>query len=304
MLKNIVLVVLVILFGSEQAYSKQNPDEIKSKVKELRSSENFTKESIQHIELLVALGNALKYSKTDTVKSLAVESLDLSRLINYKKGEFESLLNFGYFELFTGNPDKAAFYYKQSLDGALSNEFKHLAIKSYNGIAQSHFIKAEYPDAFVSFQNAFELAEEIDDSEMAIKMGANLGTLFSLLEDFDEALQYYRLAQSKFNENTTSITKVSVLVNLGYLYNKLKEPNKAMGYLNESIDLLQDVQAAKILAFAYLTKGEVYNETGRHKEALSFFNKAYVIYNGVNDKKGEADLYYYSGISHNNLERF
>lgn len=301
MLKKIVVIVILLLCGSNQAYAKEHPDDIKAKLKNLRNSENFTKESISHINLLVDLGNALKYSKTDTVKFLAVESLELSRLINYKKGEFESLLNFGYYELFNGNLDKASYYYNQSLDGALANGLYNLAVKSYNGIAASHFTKAEYPDAFTNFQNALELAEQIDDSEMAIKMSSNLGTLFSILEDYDEALKFYTLAQSKFTEDTTIITRLSVLVNLGYLYNKINEPVRAISYLDESIDLLQEVQADKILAFAYLTKGEVYNQIGSYKEALSIFNKANTIYKKVNDKKGEADLYYYSGISHTKL---
>ncbi|MFD0797841.1 tetratricopeptide repeat protein [Maribacter chungangensis] len=304
MLKNLVIVVLSIYLGCSYGFSQNSPDEIKSKIQEYRDTGNFTEHNKEYIDLLVELGNALKYSKTDTVKSLAVESLELSRHINYVKGEFESLLNFGYFELYTGNPDKATFYYTQTLEGALLNQFKNLAIKSYNGIAQAHFIRAEYADAFTNFQNALELAEEINDSEMIIKMGANLGTLFSILEDYDEALKYYKIAQSEFNENTTVITKVSVLVNLGYLNNRIKQPKKAMDYLDESIDLLQHVDAAKILAFAYLTKGDVLNQTEQYYKALSFFNKAFKIYAKVNDKKGEADLYLYSGNSHTKLNNF
>src|SRR6056297_330735 len=221
MSKSIVIIIIVILCGSLQGFSQKNPDKIKAKITELSSAKNFTKESIQYIDLLIDLGNALKFSKTDTVKSLATETLDLSRLIDYQKGESESLLNFGYFELFTGNADKAIFYYKQTLREALSNEFKYIAVESYNGIAQAHFIKAEYPDVFENFLNGLELAEKIGNSILTIKMSTNLGTLFSLLADYDEA--------------------------------------------------------------------------------LSFFNKANEIYNEVNDKKGEADLYYYTGISHNNL---
>ncbi len=301
MSKSIVTIIIVILCGSLQGFSQKNPDEIKEKITELSSAKNFTKKSIQYIDLLIDLGNALKFSKTDTVKSLAAETLDLSRLIHYQKGESESLLNFGYFELFTGNADKAIFYYKQTLREALSNEFKYIAVESYNGIAQAHFIKAEYPDAFENFLNGLELAEKIGNSELTIKMSTNLGTLFSLLTDYDEALKYYKLAQSKFNKSTTNINKAAVLVNLGYLNNKTNNPNQALRYLNESIAMLQEIQAIKILAFAYITKGDVYNRTERYNEALSFFNKANEIYDEVNDKKGEADLNYYTGISHNNL---
>jgi len=302
MIKNIVTVALYFLFGCFYAFSQEeNPGNLKSKIKKLRDAKNFTQENIEYIDLLIDLGNALKYSTTDTVKLIAVETLELSTAIHYEKGRLESLLNYGYYELFTGNPDKAIYYYEQSLQGALTHKFQNLSIKAYNGIAQAHFIKAEYPDSYINFLKSLEIAEEIDDLEMVIKMNANLGTMFSLLQDYEEALKFYEIAQTKFSEQTTTISKVSVLVNLGYLYCKIKEPERALDYLDKSIVLLQNVDASKILAFAYLTTAEVYNQTEHYEKALEILDKARAIYETVNDKKGEADMYYYSGIAHLNL---
>lgn len=302
MIKNIVTVALCFLFGCFYAFSQEeNPGNLKSKIKKLRDAKNFTQENIEYIDLLIDLGNALKYSTTDTVKLIAVETLELSTAIHYEKGRLESLLNYGYYELFTGNPDKAIYYYEQSLQGALTHKFQDLSIKAYNGIAQAHFIKAEYPDSYIHFLKSLEIAEEIDDLEMVIKMNANLGTMFSLLQDYEEALKFYEIAQTKFSEQTTTISKVSVLVNLGYLYCKIKEPERALDYLDKSIVLLQNVDASKILAFAYLTTAEVYNQTEHYEKALEILDKARAIYETVNDKKGEADMYYYSGIAHLNL---
>ena len=304
MIKNIALVVFCVFFGRFNTFSQESSSQIKLKLKELRAAENFNPESKGHIDLLIELGNVLKYSKTDTVKYLAVESLALSKAIGYDKGKFESLLNHGYFQLFTGKADEAIFYYQTSLDWALSHNFNKLAVKAYNGIGQAHFVKAEYADTFLNFQKSLELAKKINDAKMVIIMTCNLGTLFSILEDYDEALNYYKIARTKFSDNTKIISKVSVLVNLGYLYNKTNEPEKALAYLNESIELLQQVEALKILAFAYLTKGDVYNQTGQYDRALSLFDKADMIYAMTNDQKGEADLYYYAGVSHSKLHNF
>lgn len=304
MIKNTILVVLYVFLGCLKCASQESPSQIKFKIKKLKASENFNPENKEYIDLIIDLANMLRYSKTDTVKQLAVESLDLSTKIEYDKGKFESLLNFGYYELFTGKTDKATFYYQQSLDWALANNFKPIAINAYNGIGQAHFVRAEYSDAFLNFQKSLEIAEEIEDMKMIIRMNSNLGTLFSILEDYDEALNYYKSVQTKFNDSTDAISKIAVLVNLGYLYNKTKEPVKALNHLDESIELLQQIEAKKILAFAYLTKGDVYNQTGQYKKALALFEKAFHIYKMGNDKKNEADLYYNTGVAYSNLNNF
>ncbi len=299
MIKKIVTIAFYCLFVCFCTYSQgDNPEYLKSKIKKLKDSKNFIPEKTDYIDLLIDLGNALKYSKTDTVKLLAMETLELSTAINYQKGKLESLLNYGYYELFTGNPDKAIYYYEQSLKGALGNQYQSLNIEAYNGIAQAYFIKAEYPDSYIHFLKSLEIAEKINDLEMIIKMNANLGTMFSLLQDYEEAMKFYAMAQTKFNPQTSAISKVSVFVNIGYLYCKTKEPKKALDYLDKSIVILQSTQTPKILAFAYLTKAEVYNQTEQYEKAIEILNKAQTIYETINDKKGEADMFYNSGIAH------
>lgn len=299
--KNILFLFLFLSNTLLVLSQAEKLSDLRVQIKELRSSDNFDEENIVYIDLLINLGNSLKYSKTDTIKIIAVQTLALSKKINYEKGQIESLINFGFYELFTGNPDKAIFYYQQSLTGAITNKFQNNVIKCYNGIGQAHFIKAEYPDSYMSFLKALEVAEETDNLEMVIKMNTNLGTMFSLMQDYEEALKHYEIAQTNLSEHTTVIAKVTAFVNLGYLYNKTKQPEKALEFLNQSILLLQTIEASKILAFAYLTKGEVYNQLEEYEKAISFFEKAKEIYEKINDKKGEADLYYYSGIANYKL---
>ncbi len=301
-------ILLLFLFISNTLFvlsQTKKPSNLLQEIEELKSSSSFDEKSVTYIDLLIELGHSLKYSKTDTIKIIAVQTLELSEKLNYEKGRIESLINFGFYELFTGNPNQAIFYYEKALDGAFSSNFQDITIKCYNGIAQAQFIKAEFPDCYKSFLKALEVAEEINDFEMIILMNTNLGTLFSLLQNYEEALTYYEVAQTKFNEDTSIIAKVTVLVNLGFLNNKTKEPKKALEYLNESIDLVQTIEATKILAFAYLTKGEVYSQMQEYEKAISYFNQAKKIYDEGNDNKGEADFYYYAGLANyelNNLE--
>jgi signal transduction histidine kinase/tetratricopeptide (TPR) repeat protein len=296
--------ILVLLFMALSCFTysqKKNVNQLKKEIKKLKNTSDFVPEDKHYIDLLLELAHWLKFSKTDTVKFLAIKTLNLSEKINYEKGKIQSLLNFGYYELYNGNSDKAIYYYYKNLDNSVISNYPSLAIEAYNGIAQAHYIKAEYPTAYSSFLKSLEIAEKINDLEMVITMNTNLGTMFSLLQDYEDALVYYSEAQAKFNSNTSKLTKVLVSVNLGYLYSKTKEYQKAIDYLTQSVAILEKNEALKGLAFACLTLGEVYNQTKEYEKAILYFDKANSVYKTINDKKGEADLYYATGMSHFNL---
>lgn len=281
-----------------------SPTHIKNKLKALRSTEGFDEKTSAHIDVILELSNSLVFSKTDTIKILAEQTLRLSEDINYKKGEIASYINLANYELYFGSPDEALRLYETSIQSLLDKDLKGLSIKAHNGMAQAYFIKADYPVSYLNFQQALALAEELDDVEMIIKMGTNLGTMFSLLEDYDQALSYYQMAQDRFDQHTSTTNKLLVWVNLGYLYTKTKKTREALRYLDESITMAQSIGASKFLAFAYLTKVEVYYLMGDYEKALLFFDKTREIYLTVNDRKGEADLYYYSGLVHFNVNDF
>lgn len=298
---NRVLVLLFIALSGFTYSQKRNANQLKKEIKELKNTSDFVPEDKHYINLLLELAYWLKYSQTDTVKFLAIKTLDLSEKINYEKGKVQSFLNFGYYELFNGNSDKAIYYYYKNLDNSVISNYPSLAIEAYNGIAQAHYIKAEYPAAYTNFLKSLEIAEKINDLEMVIQMNTNLGTMFSLLQDYDDALIYYTEAQAKFNSDTSKLTKVFLYVNLGYLYSKTEEHEKAIDYLTQSVVISEKQEAVKVLAFAYLTLGEVYNQTKEYKKAILYFDKANSVHKTINDKKGEADLYYATGMSHFNL---
>ncbi len=300
---NQILVLLFMAFSCFTYSQKKNINQLKKEIKELKNSSDFAPEDKHYIDLLLELAHWLKYSQTDTIKIIADETLELSKSLNYEKGSFESIINFGYYHLLTGNPDKAIYYYQQNLNTSFSDRFPNLAIQAYNGIGQAYFIKSDYPNSYINFLKSLEIAEKTDDVDMIIKMNTNIGTLFSLLQDYDEALLYYNKAQTKFNSATTSLTKVQVLVNLGYLYMKKQENKKALDYLARSISILKNEEAKRILAFGYLTTGEVYSQLFEYEKALDFFDKANSVYKTINDKKGEADLYYATGTVYFNLNK-
>lgn len=298
-------IILFIMCCCDSAKAQLNGvDSVRNEIKKIKKTNGFTPENQNYIDLLLNLSDKIKYSKTDTLKILAQKTLGLSEKINYEKGKIESMLNFGIYEFYSGNPDGSILYFKQTLEKSKALNYPKLSIQALNGIAQVSNIKADYSNMYLSFVEALELAEEIDDKKSSLKMTVNLGTMFSLLKDYDEALLYYEPTLEMFNDNTPIITKALLYANLGYLYLKKEEAEKALHHLDLAIALLQNADAAKILAFAYLTKGEVYILTRDYNKALAIFNIVNSLNESITDPKGKADVYYSTGIVYHNQKEY
>lgn len=234
----------------------------------------------------------LRYKKSDSIKLLAQEALDLSIEIQYEKGIIYSLYNLALHELYQGNTSKSIEYYNDITQNPNLKKYPALVIKLYNDMAQAYFIRAEHPKAFEFFLKSKKIADETKNVKEIVRINSNLGTLFLLLEDYDEALGYYHEASRITKEDTPLHIRGLILANLGYLKNKQDKPDEALTHLNEGIEYLIKTDYSTIIAFAYLTLGDAYNLKMNYKSALEYYEKSEeeCIKNG--DKKGTADLYF------------
>lgn len=303
-IKKSYIIILVICCCSCLQAQLSEIDRLRNEIKSIKTSQSFTPENQNYIDLLLKLSDEIKYSKTDTLRILAETTSLLSEKINYQKGKIESLLNFGIFEFYSGNPDQAVLYFEQTLEKSKAFNYPKLSIQALNGIAQVSNVKADYSNMYLSFVESLDLAKEIQDKQSILKMTTNLGAMFSLLKDYDEAQLYYQASVAMFNKDTPVISRGLLHANLGYLYLKKKETEKALHQLGLSIELLQKIEAKKILAFAYLTRGEVYILTKDFDKALVNFDLVNTLNEYMIDPKGKADLYYATGITYHNQKKY
>ncbi|UWX56281.1 tetratricopeptide repeat protein [Maribacter litopenaei] len=268
----------------------------------------YQKNSILRDTILVLKLNEkaeeLRYKKSDSIKMLAQEALDLSREINYEKGIIYSLYNLALHELYQGNTSKSIEYYDGITKNPNLKKYPGLAIKLYNDMAQAYFIRAEHPKAFELFLKAKNIADDTENINEIIRMNSNLGTLFLLLEDYEEALGYYHEAFQFIDENSPPHIRGLILGNLGYLKIRQNKVDEALDYLNEGIEYALKTDFSTIIAFIYLTLGDAYNLKRDYPTALEFYEKSNREYQRNGDKKGTADLLYGKAKAYIGLEEF
>ena len=115
-----------------------------------------------------------------------------------------------------------------------------------------------------------ELAEKNMLNKKLISIKLEIGTTYSTLSNYGEALNYYKQALDL--SNTTGLTdlKARVLTSIGNLYNKRQDYQNAIIYYKESYRLVNSSDAAYTGTITAINISDLYNKIGNYKEARKY----------------------------------
>ena len=302
-----LLLIALVYLNSYPVFAQVDSIQFfRKKISEISKSPEFSEIQPVYIDYLNNLSYYLRYSGQDSMLLLSEKALNLSKLTGYKQGELEALSNYAILNLFKGNTDKSIEYSLLAMADPKLVEYPKTEMKLYNSLGQAHFIKQNYPLTYSHFLHALSLAEKYNDTFYLFRMNMNLGTIFNLLEDYNEALKYYTNALESSKKLNEPETDAMLSSNLAYLNIQIGDLQKAKVYLDESINILENHTNKAWLAFCYTTLGQFHQKSNNYKEALVNFKKALNLQNSLNDLKGKADIYYHMSkafIGLNNLPK-
>ncbi|MGB3145396.1 MAG: ATP-binding protein, partial [Maribacter sp.] len=232
---------------------------------------------------------------------LANQALKLSDSINYKKGELEALANFSTLNLYSGKTKDVIFYTNKVLESDKETDFPDLKMKLYNELGQAYFILQDYPSSYSNFLKGLDLSEKYQNDDFAVKVNMNLGTMFSLLEDYNEAILFYSEAQKSLDKaHNSKRMEAMIFANLGFLNIQIGNYQKAEDYLKTAVNVFDQEKVLEWLAFSYTTLGKLNLKMNIFEDAIRNYQMALEIHSSLNDIKGRADIHY--GLAKANLE--
>ncbi|SNR48427.1 Signal transduction histidine kinase [Maribacter sedimenticola] len=264
----------------------------KNQIKDFKQQPNFTENSTQYVDLLNGLAYQLRYTAKDSINILAQKALEISGAIDYKEGELEALSNFSMFHLFKGEMEKAIDFGNKAIADIHLSEYAQTEMKVHNQLGQAYFSQQNYPLTYTHFLHALAIGERKKDDFYVFRMNMNLGTMFNLLEDFDEAHGYYASAKEAAQKLQNGSMIAMISSNLAYLYIQQDKFQEAKSLLQNSITYFKKHNDELWLAFSYGTYGQLLLKTGNYQMAKSNYTKALNSHNSVNDIKGKADIYF------------
>ncbi|HDZ05855.1 hypothetical protein LCGC14_0123070 [marine sediment metagenome] len=285
------LILAFICFSNFTAFAQLDSVQFyKEKISQLTICPDFSENDFEYIDNLNQLSYYLRLVGQDSMLIHSERALSLSKINNYKQGEFEALSNYSTLYLYKGETDKSIDFALKAINDPELKKYPKTEMKIYNVLGQSYFYKQDYPTTYSQFLHALSIAEKNNDQFFLFRMNMNLGTIFSLLEDHEEAVEYYAAALES-SKNLNDPTKdVMLLSNIAFLNIKLGNLDVAKESLDQCFILFENHTNNTWLAWTYYTQGVYYQTKNNYKEALINYEKSLIIHESFNDVKSKADL--------------
>ncbi|MFS4455157.1 tetratricopeptide repeat protein [Maribacter sp. 2304DJ31-5] len=156
---------------------------------------------------------------------------------------------------------------------------------------------SEYSRALSLFQEAFKIAEEMENVEFKVYGLNMMSVIFRRTDAIKSALDYSQealeLAETVENPSPGIRRSINVSLNsIGNIYQILEQYDLAIAKYKESMRLEKELGNTLGLAINNQNIGECYEALGRLEEALESFNKSLAYNEEINSEKGKIICYY------------
>ncbi|MFI0428331.1 ATP-binding protein [Mariniflexile sp. HMF6888] len=257
---------------------------------------------MSHIKNYIYIALMLLSMTVSSQKNISDDPELIQNSIDYHISQAQTELeNFNYFKV-QKNLDEALSLAEQS-----DNKKSIGIIYAIKGRLQLSIDESD--KAIKSLTKAIEVQRLINDN---INLGNSykiFGDVYITKKDYSQALDYYRSAKSKFEEESLNAELADVLLSEGKTYFKLKNYKKARDIIEQSLALAKKDDLLKTQSDALISHSLVHTRLNHNEKALTYalegvklatnnnftsiLNNGYLalseIYNNIQDYKSSRD---------------
>jgi tetratricopeptide (TPR) repeat protein len=173
--------------------------------------------------------------------------------------------------------------------------------KEWEAIARGNIgnvygIKGELDNALEYYGKALKLYEELGIKEGMANQLGNIGIVYQIKGELDKALEYYRKALKLDEELGSKEGMAANLVNIGIVYGTKGELDNALEYYGKALKLNEELGIKEGMAADLGNIGIVYGIKGELDKALEYFRKAFKLAEELGIKEGMATGILWEGI--------
>ncbi|TKG94067.1 tetratricopeptide repeat protein [Puteibacter caeruleilacunae] len=211
------------------------------------------------------------FDDTDSTLEYAQKALDLSKAIQYKKGEAEALNNMGVGYYFSSDYDKVLEFYQRSLE-----TYEDLGDKKrIANIGSLYYRLGKYEKAIENYKQSLDANLKLGDERKIAELLENIGDTYQNLGNYEKALSYYQQWYEilRRGENTSDLTVAVTKIADVYFYDeKYRKALVKYEELQSLYNLLNyDEGKASVLsniALTYFAMDSFIVAENKYKEAL------------------------------------
>ena len=287
-----IIISMIFVLGAFTVVQAQNKlkDSLTEKLKEIQAKRNFTTSDTTYINLLNKLGWELTFDTSDSLILLTKQALTYSRKSNYKFGESESLMNMGSYHSNLGETKEAIAHFMEAITMANEINDSNLKLRIINLLATEYNYAGDYSKSLDLYIEGTELAEKVGDIYLYSKLLGNMGNLYATQKDYKQAIVFYEKGKKLNKEIGNEVDSAKSMSNLASIYADMGNFEYAMFNINASITIFEKNQVIDWLAYSYEIKGKTYLRQQKYNWALHWYNQCNLLHKKINDDRGIIDL--------------
>jgi CHAT domain-containing protein/Tfp pilus assembly protein PilF len=223
------------------------------------------------------------WKSTDYSKALRhfQQALFILRPFNDSQTEAECVSNIGLISMNLGDYDNALIHFKNSLSIDLENGRATDVCKTYNNIgvalekkAYQTNLRHDFIEALGYFDKCLAILKRSPDVKTEIEALNNKGTIYSNLNEYDTAINLFKLAASRANEQRNTEAIGNINNNLGNVFLKMNKLNKARLLFLKAVDLPAIHLFKDTVWESYYGLGQCLEKMGDSVKALGYYQKS------------------------------
>ncbi len=204
------------------------------------------------------------------------------------------------FKQMRGQQRDSSFLYAQQLEQqALRYHNMLYAVRGM--MLEEHYlrtVKGNYPQALRINQHASELCVKLPrESSPRWQVQMNMGDIYMLLKEYDNALRSYQLSQNLLSFNTLLTPKnrklltSQAITQIGEVYEIRGQYEQARLQYEASRQIAVDVHSQVNVAYTNERLGDFFISRHQPEQAIKFFDDALAVWTQLNDRAGQAAVW-------------
>ena len=185
--------------------------------------------------------------------------------------------------LFRVKPEESVKYGTQALDLSRKLNFSKGEAYALKYIGMGYFIPADYLPAIDYFQQALEIFEKIGLKNGVANMLSNIGVIYNNEGNDTKALEFYLRSLNISEEINDSTRVLTALVNIGMVYSKKEVTmDLARDYYQKALRIAEELDYLVAIGTITVNLGELFLAKGDYQDALAYFEKSLKAYQKAN----------------------
>jgi tetratricopeptide (TPR) repeat protein len=165
-------------------------------------------------------------------------------------------------------------------------------------------MRGDYPRAQANFERSLRAREAVDDLSGMIVSHNNLGYLWQLQSEYEQAIEHYRVAEELARKINLRYALVFAALNTAYALISQGIYDEAAARCADALAHAQEMKDQQNIAQSYNTQGIVFYHQGAYDRAHAAYDQALQIYRSLGSAYQEANTLMHIALALNAQARF